>query len=78
MITYWSYKDALIQTYTLPYLKIIQKNRPQSSWLYLITLEQKHHKISQSEALAIENELSKSRIKLISYRYRPFGFSAMR
>jgi glycosyltransferase involved in cell wall biosynthesis len=61
----------------LPYLRIIQKNRSQSSWLYLITLEQKHQEISQNEAPAIEKELAKSRIKLISYRYRPFGFSAI-
>ena len=26
VLTYWSYKDALIQTYTLPYVRIIQKN----------------------------------------------------
>ena len=38
VITYWSYKDALIQTYTLPYVNIISDKSPNSN-LFLVTLE---------------------------------------
>lgn len=39
VITYWSFNDALVQTYTLPYLNIIQKNLPAGSVIHLVTLE---------------------------------------
>ena len=54
VITYWSFKDALIQTYTLPYLKIIQKYRPKDSYLFLLTLEQSHLYLSDKEREEID------------------------
>jgi hypothetical protein len=39
VLTYWSYQDALIQTYTLPYLKIIADILPAGSQITLVTLE---------------------------------------
>lgn len=39
VITYWSLNDALVQTYTLPYLKIIQRHLPAGSRIHLVTLE---------------------------------------
>ncbi len=77
VITYWSYKDALIQTYTLPYLKIIQKYRPKNAYLYLLTLEQPHLLMTSEEREEIEEYLSEFRIKLISFVYKPFGLSAI-
>lgn len=40
VITYWKFEDALIQTYTLPYLKIIRNILPQGSSIFLVTLEE--------------------------------------
>ena len=39
VITYWSYADALVQTYTLPYLRIMLGVLPAGSTIHLITLE---------------------------------------
>lgn len=39
VVTYWSYNDALVQAYTLPYLHIINKILPSGSKIYLVTLE---------------------------------------
>lgn len=39
VITYWSYSDALVQTYTLPYLHIMLAVLPEGSVIHLVTLE---------------------------------------
>ena len=67
VITSWCYNDALIQTYTLPYLKIISKKLPEGSKIYLVTLDKDKTK----------NALSDSGIKNISLPYTPFGLFAI-
>jgi hypothetical protein len=41
VITWWSFDDPLIQTYTLPYLRIIREILPEGSNIFLVTLEKK-------------------------------------
>ncbi len=67
IITYWCFNDALIQTYTLPYIKIISKKLPEGSKIYLVTLDKNKTK----------NALSECGIKNISLPYTPFGFFAI-
>jgi len=68
VITYWSFSDALIQTYTLPYLKIIAEQLSPSSKIYLVTLEKENYNISKTiEGTAIIN---------LRYKYSAFGLSA--
>ncbi|HQQ93901.1 MAG TPA: hypothetical protein PLQ93_05065 [Bacteroidia bacterium] len=72
--TYWSLNNALIQTYTLPYLRIIQNHIPKGSRIYLLTLNEKAKGNSPNykqiaEALRLEN------IHVISFAYKPFGFA---
>lgn len=45
VITSWSYNDALIQTYTLPYLNIIISNLSDDSKIFLTTLEKNNQPI---------------------------------
>ena len=40
VITYWSYKDALIQAYTLPYLHLFNDILAPNRYIYLVPLEQ--------------------------------------
>ena len=40
VLTQWSYKDPLIQAYTLPYVDIIAAIIPPGSRIYLVTFEQ--------------------------------------
>jgi len=77
VITYWSYKDALIQTYTLPYLRIMRKYLPAGSNIYLVTLEQPHHALTASETLTENQHLASYDIQLIPFRYVPFGAKAV-
>jgi len=76
VLTYWSYKDALIQTYTLPYIRIFKKYLPEGSRIYLVTLEQDVLKIPSAEHKKIKTDLAKENIYLKSFQYRKFGVMA--
>ncbi len=76
VLTFWSFKDALIQTYTLPYLRLIHKVAPKRK-IFLLTLEKKHLEMSETERQMWEMELQKSNITLLSFPYVPFGFRAI-
>lgn len=67
ILTYWSYNDALIQTYTLPYVKLIADTLVDNGKLFLLTLD-------KDEAPRFEND---PKIKNISIRYKPIGIRAM-
>jgi glycosyltransferase involved in cell wall biosynthesis len=77
VITYWSYRDALIQTYTVPYLKIIRKYLPEGSRLFLTTLEQSHLRMTDEERAATDEALAKEGTHLVSFSYSKFGLAAM-
>ena len=68
VVTYWSFQDALIQTYTLPYLKIMAGKLPPGSTIYLVTLD---------KAPLAQQELSQWNIVNVSLQYRPFGLKGM-
>lgn len=68
IITYWPYKDALIQTYTLPYVKIITKHLQPGSKIYLVTLDNQ---------IAIRSTFSDQNIENISLPYIPFSGKAI-
>lgn len=70
VITYWSFDNALIQTYTLPYLKQI-KQQIYTGKLYLFCLSQNKQK-STAQLQQIE-ELKKEGIYLLEFTYVGFG-----
>ncbi len=74
--TFWSYKDALVQTYTLPYLKIIHRNLPPGSTIYLLTIEQPRFQIQPNEWPDIRAALAQHGIELVSFPYRAYGLSS--
>jgi len=76
ILTYWSYPDALIQTYTLPYVRIIRKIIPEGSSLYLITLEKDVHILEQSKRDSITAQLAQEGIRWLPFEYTPFGIVA--
>ncbi len=76
-ITFWSYRDALIQTYTLPYVRLIKENIPPSSRIYLITLEQEFLKVDADEKIKIKKDLLNEGIIWIDFRFSKFGIQAI-
>jgi glycosyltransferase involved in cell wall biosynthesis len=73
VITQWSFKDPLVQAYTLPYLEIISKKLPSGSKIFLVTFEQDNRKMTALERKQIANNLSEKEIILIDFKYSPFG-----
>jgi glycosyltransferase involved in cell wall biosynthesis len=77
VLTYWSMNEALIQSYTLPYVRIINSVLPEKSKVYLFTLEKKHYQLSYKEKKALKNKLKQEGIHWISAPYHSFGFRAV-
>ena len=73
ILTYWSYKNALIQSYTLPYVRIIKKNLPEQSKIFLLTIEQGLFKMSDNEWDEESTKLKQEGIHLIRIKYDHFG-----
>ncbi|MCS7018654.1 MAG: glycosyltransferase [Cytophagales bacterium] len=74
--TFWSYKDALVQNCTLPYLKIIHANLPKGSKIFLLTIEQQQFAISAAERQQIQDYLKQWNIVHCSFRYVSYGWKA--
>ncbi|MEM9829420.1 MAG: glycosyltransferase [Bacteroidota bacterium] len=77
IVTYWSFSDALIQAYTLPYVRIIRRKLPPGSLIYLFTLEQKSHALSNREKQQIASRLYHEGIIWKPFQYSPFGIKMM-
>jgi len=74
ILTHWSYKDALIQTYTLPYVEIIRKIVPAEVKIVVITAEQERVALQLSEVDIINAEWGKENMQLIAQPYKRFGW----
>ena len=72
VLTYWAFQDALIQTYTLPYLKIMAENPTLAIWL--VCLQPANKKITPEELEAIQKSLRPFRIQLLVFNYKPLSF----
>lgn len=76
-LTYWSFKEPLTQSAALPYLKIISKELPENSRIFLLTLEKKSFSMTKAEKRKVTEELASHKITLIRKRYHRFGFMAL-
>ena len=73
VFTQWSFKDALVQTYTLPYVDIIREIISSERKIILVTAEQLHIALSKEEADQINNVWSKRNMQLLPGPYKRFG-----
>lgn len=73
ILTQWSYKDALVQTYTLPYVDIIRRTLPAGKRIFLVTSEQEKIRLSPQELQAVNKEWEKRNMQLIAQPYSRFG-----
>ena len=67
VLTYWSYTDALIQTYTLPYVRIMKKQI--NGKVFLVMMEPVAKKLAPGEYKVITENLSKEGIVPIFLTY---------
>jgi glycosyltransferase involved in cell wall biosynthesis len=73
VLTSWSYRDALVQTYTLPYLKIIREILPADFKIILVTEEQPAMGLSAPELEKINRQWAESNMQLKAFPYQFFG-----
>lgn len=73
VITTWSFNDALIQSHTLPYLKIIHEVAPATE-IFLVTQEKEKQFVSGPQRQQINAELNASGIHFVPQQYYNFGF----
>jgi glycosyltransferase involved in cell wall biosynthesis len=76
VLTYWSFTDALVETYTLPYVRMIRKRVGEDDRVYLFTVER-----SDGKAPSAAREVSGARPEstgIVNLRgsYSPFGLVA--
>lgn len=75
VLTYWSYKEALVQTYTLPFVHMIRKANPTAK-IFLVTFEQPHLKLSPQDILIEQQNLKERGIEWLYFPYFRFGLSS--
>jgi glycosyltransferase involved in cell wall biosynthesis len=74
ILSSWSFSDALIQTYTLPYLWLIRKYLKSHQKLFLVTSEKDKSKCSIDEVKAFNTYNKQAGVSVIPFQYRRFGF----
>lgn len=72
VVTYWSYKSALIKTYTLPYVELIRDKLPAGSRIFLMTLTPEAETHAEDYE-ANRQALRTKHIELVNFTYKPFG-----
>ncbi len=77
VFTQWSFKDALVQTYTLPYVNIIREIISPEQKIILVTAEQEHFALSKTEADHVNKEWEKKNMILLPEPYKRFGLKKM-
>lgn len=75
-LTYWSYKDALVQSAVLPYLRMMRGALPEGSEVFLLTAEQPHLRMSEEERRRAEGVLAAEGVRLLTVDYTRFGARA--
>ena len=77
VLTHWSYKDALIQTYTLPYLEMIRNILPDNYKIILVTAEQKNLALTTEEIKNINENWKEKNMAFSPLPYERFGWRKM-
>src|SRR5689334_13500249 len=72
VITHWGYEEGLIQSYTLPYLRIIHSISPERK-IFLFTQEKNGLEKDKEKIKRINEELNKSNIFLLPEKYHRAG-----
>jgi len=73
VLTQWSFKDALVQTYTLPYINIIREIISPGRKIILVTSEQPHIALSKEESDQVNKDWKSRNMLLLPEHYKRFG-----
>lgn len=73
VLTGWSFRDALVQTYTLPYVELMRQVLPARVKLLLVTSEQPPLALDGEGVAAVNREWAPRGMQLIAQPYNKFG-----
>ncbi len=73
ILTQWTFKDALVQTYTLPYVDIIRNILPANQKIIVVTSEQGNMALGKDEVNSINFKWKKKNMVLVIQSYKRFG-----
>ena len=76
VLTYWSFTDALVQTYTLPYVRMIRKHVKPEDRVYLFTVERPGPTTPAAPPGPSGESLESIGIVHVWGAYSPFGLAA--
>jgi glycosyltransferase involved in cell wall biosynthesis len=77
ILTHWSFKDALVQTYTLPYVDIIRKIIPPEKKIFVVTFEQERVALNEEEKETLKKGWEKRNMQLLALSYKKFGIKKL-
>ena len=77
VLTGWTYRSGLIQTYTLPYVRMMRANSPPDGRIHLVTLEQPAMALTSQEKARAREALAADGIEWTPLSYRRFGLGAV-
>ena len=77
VFTQWSFKDALVQTYTLPYINIIRDVISPERKIILVTAEQPPITLSKEETAQINKDWKSRNMQLLPQPYKRFGLKKL-
>ncbi len=77
VLTYWSFSEPLIQTYTLPHVRQIKQELGKEGKVYLLTLEKSHLKLSKELKKNVKAQLKQEGIVWIPSKYYAFGLQTL-
>jgi len=69
----WSFKDALIQTYTLPYVDIIRNIISPEIKIFVVTAEQPEIALTKEEIGEVNKQWAAKNMQLLAQPYKRFG-----
>jgi len=77
VLTSWSFKEGLIQSYTLPYLRMISEHLKADERLFLVTFEKENMSNTPEEESAARASLKTDKIEWVKYNYNRPSISSI-
>jgi glycosyltransferase involved in cell wall biosynthesis len=77
ILTHWSFKDALVQTYTLPYVHMIREVLPPDEKIFIVTSEQERVALTAEEVERINQDWKEKNLTLVAQPYQAMGLKKM-
>ncbi len=77
IVTHWTFKEALVQAYTLPYVDIIRKIIPSEKKIFVVTFETERAALTEEEKETLKRDWDKKNMYHLPLKYNRFGLKKL-